>query len=94
MAILQLVERFINSTGFTAITWQEILMIGIGCLLLYLAIVKKFEPLLLIPIGFGAILVNLPLTGLMDDGRPHQVFLFRHRVRGYSPLSSSLVSER
>ena len=43
-------------------------MIIIGCVLLYLAIHKGFEPLLLLPIGFGMILSNLPLAGLMDEG--------------------------
>ncbi len=44
------------------------IMIGIGCLLLYLAIKKKYEPFLLLPIGFGAVLVNLPFSGLMESG--------------------------
>jgi len=43
-------------------------MIAVGCGLLYLGIKKDFEPLLLVPIGFGAILVNIPLAGLMDNG--------------------------
>ena len=47
--------------GITSIGWQQILMYGIGILLIYLAIAKKYEPMLLLPIGFGAILVNLPL---------------------------------
>jgi oxaloacetate decarboxylase beta subunit len=50
--------------GFTSLTWQAALMILIGCVLLYLAIAKKIEPILLIPIGFGIILGNLPLAGL------------------------------
>lgn len=44
----------------------ELIMIGIACLFLYLAIRKGFEPYLLIPIAFGMLLVNLPLAGLMD----------------------------
>lgn len=43
-------------------------MMAVGCLLLYLAIVKKFEPLLLIPIGFGALLTNIPLAGFTEVG--------------------------
>jgi oxaloacetate decarboxylase beta subunit len=50
--------------GFTSLTWQSALMIIIGCVLLYLAIARKIEPILLIPIGFGIILGNLPLAGL------------------------------
>lgn len=53
-------------TGFSALTWQEIVMIGLGIVLIYLGIAKDYEPLLLVPIGFGVILVNLPLGGLMD----------------------------
>ncbi|HHY14398.1 MAG TPA: sodium ion-translocating decarboxylase subunit beta, partial [Thermoanaerobacterales bacterium] len=41
-------------------------MITLGCILLYLAIVKKYEPLLLIPIGFGILLANIPVAGLMN----------------------------
>ncbi len=59
--------NFVQSTGFfNAGNWQQWVMIGIACLLLYLAIVKKFEPLLLLPIAFGMLLVNLPLSGVMD----------------------------
>ena len=46
----------------------QLVMIGIGLLLLYLAIFKKFEPLLLLPIGFGALLTNIPLAGMSDPG--------------------------
>ncbi len=55
-----------ETSGFAAITWQQIVMILVSCILVYLAIVKKFEPLLLLPIAFGVLLANLPLTGLMD----------------------------
>ncbi|MGA8849960.1 MAG: sodium ion-translocating decarboxylase subunit beta [Dehalococcoidia bacterium] len=50
--------------GFASLTWQSAIMILLGCVLLYLGIARKFEPLLLIPIGFGIILGNLPLAGL------------------------------
>ena len=50
------------------LTWQNMVMIGIGGLLIYLAVVKDYEPVLLLPIGFGAILANLPLTGIADEG--------------------------
>lgn len=53
--------------GIMAITWQQLLMYGIGILLIYLAICKDFEPALLLPMGFGAILVNLPFTGVVDQ---------------------------
>lgn len=48
--------------GFTSITWQMLLMYVIGGALIWLAIAKEYEPMLLLPIGFGAILVNLPLS--------------------------------
>jgi len=50
--------------GFTNLGWQNVLMIAIGCGLLYLAVGKNIEPLLLVPIGFGVILGNLPLANL------------------------------
>jgi len=53
--------------GFANLHWSNPIMIAVGCLLLYLGIKKDFEPLLLVPIGFGAILVNIPLTGLMEE---------------------------
>jgi oxaloacetate decarboxylase beta subunit len=56
---------FSKSTGFGSLTPGAILMMGIACLLLFLAIVKKFEPLLLVPIAFGVLLTNLPLAGMM-----------------------------
>jgi len=56
-----------KESGFAAMTWQSMVMIVVACLLLYLAIVKKFEPLLLLPIAFGVLLANLPLTGLMGE---------------------------
>lgn len=56
-------SNFLQSTGFfNATDWQQWVMIGIACVLLYLAIVKKFEPLLLLPIAFGMLLTNLPIA--------------------------------
>ena len=55
-------------SNFGALTWQMVVMWGIGALLIYLAIVKKMEPSLLLPMGFGAILVNLPLSGAITQG--------------------------
>jgi sodium ion-translocating decarboxylase beta subunit len=52
--------------GFTNFHWTNGVMILVGCGLLYVGIKKEMEPLLLIPIGFGAILVNIPLAGLME----------------------------
>lgn len=59
-----------RDSGFAAFAvgenWKCLIMIAISCLLFYLAIVKKFEPLLLLPIAFGMLLVNIPLGGVMD----------------------------
>jgi sodium ion-translocating decarboxylase beta subunit len=50
----------------TFLTWKNLAMMVVACVLIYLAIVKDYEPVLLLPIGFGAILTNLPLTGIAD----------------------------
>jgi oxaloacetate decarboxylase beta subunit len=67
----QAIVRFLQSTGFAAITIPHIIMLGISCFLLYLAIKKGFEPLLLVPIAFGMLLTNLPLAGLMEPHGGH-----------------------
>lgn len=58
--------KLLTDSGFASLTWQSIIMIIVACVLIYLAIGKKFEPLLLLPIAFGMLLANLPLTGLMN----------------------------
>ncbi len=50
--------------GFTHLGWQNIIMVVLGCVLLYLGIARGVEPILLLPIGFGILLGNLPLAGL------------------------------
>ena len=55
-------------SNFGNLTWQMVVMWGIGALLIYLAIAKKMEPSLLLPMGFGAVLVNLPLSGAITQG--------------------------
>lgn len=57
-------------SGILAITWQQLFMYIIGFLLIYLAIAKDYEPSLLLPMGFGAILVNLPLSGVLNQVLP------------------------
>ncbi|MFT5704141.1 MAG: sodium ion-translocating decarboxylase beta subunit [Shewanella sp.] len=59
---------FWSQSGIENFTGGQLFMMGVGALLLYLAIVKKFEPLLLLPIGFGAILANIPNGGFTDEG--------------------------
>lgn len=78
---LNIGEAFVEllyTTGFVTITPGQIIMMLVSFILLYLAIVKKFEPLLLLPIAFGMLLTNLPGTGLMDapiydPNDPHKV---------------------
>ena len=50
-----------------AVTWQDLVMLGVGALLIYLAVAKDFEPTLLLPMGFGTILANLPLSSALDQ---------------------------
>ena len=53
--------------GIMALTWQQVVMYVVGIVLIWLAISKEYEPSLLLPMGFGAILVNLPLSGVLDQ---------------------------
>lgn len=64
----EVIYNFIQSMGIVNIDWRQIIMIVISCILLYLAIAKGFEPLLLVPIAFGMLLSNLPLSGVMSNG--------------------------
>ena len=66
MNLLDILMDFFASTGFAALTWGQFGMIAVSLVLLYLAIAKEFEPLLLVPIAFGILLANLPLAGLME----------------------------
>ncbi len=53
--------------GVAHVTWEQVIMWGVGAVLIYLAIAKKIEPALLLPMGFGAILINLPFSGAMGE---------------------------
>ncbi|KKA45456.1 MULTISPECIES: sodium ion-translocating decarboxylase subunit beta [Salinivibrio] len=57
-----------SETGLANFQWPQLVMIAVGCLLLFLAIRRGFEPLLLLPIGFGAILANIPNAGFNEPG--------------------------
>ena len=67
MNILSVFAELLAQSGFAAITWQQCVMLLVSFVLLYLAIKKQFEPLLLLPIAFGMFLANLPLAGLMNE---------------------------
>ena len=72
--VLEQIKNFLESTAFYNLNVQELIMIVIACFLLYLAINKKYEPLLLVPISFGMLLANIPLGDIMaapgSDGQP------------------------
>ncbi|MGE4276492.1 MAG: sodium ion-translocating decarboxylase subunit beta [Lawsonibacter sp.] len=74
---IEVLGRIFGSSGFAAIPtdWRQLVMIFLACVLLYMGIGKKYEPLLLVPIAFGMLLANLPLTGLYNppDAAAHSV---------------------
>ncbi|MCC5842169.1 MAG: sodium ion-translocating decarboxylase subunit beta [Opitutales bacterium] len=63
---MQLLIELWETTGFDDLTWRMIVMWGVVGVLLYLAVGKGFEPLLLVPIAFGALLANLPTEGILE----------------------------
>ena len=80
------IADFISLTGFWSLGYGDVLMLAISCLLLYLAIQKGFEPLLLVPIGFGMLLSNLPETGIYDTGGLINYFYFGVKAGVFPPL--------
>ena len=68
--MLDFMNKFIHGMGFWDLTTGQVIMLLIASLLIYLAIKKGFEPLLLLPIGLGAFLANLPLSGLLIEPTP------------------------
>lgn len=78
--VLELIQNIlITQTGIPHVTWGQAVMLLVGLIFLYLAIAKEFEPLLLLPIGFGIFLVNFPLTPLMgftEHGTPELIRVF------------------
>jgi sodium ion-translocating decarboxylase beta subunit len=73
--ILEMLNGILNTTGFFNFEWKLVVMWGVGALFIYLAIAKKFEPLLLLPIGFGIFIVNFPLVPLMGESEGHAQLL-------------------
>jgi sodium ion-translocating decarboxylase, beta subunit len=70
MEFIKIIGTMMQQSGFAALTWQHLVMFLISFVLIYLAIVKQFEPLLLLPIAFGMFLTNLPLADLMKQADP------------------------
>jgi oxaloacetate decarboxylase beta subunit len=78
--ILDMLNGIIYTTGVFNFQWNIIIMWGVGSLFMYLAIAKKYEPLLLLPIGFGIFIVNFPLVPMMGftDGHGELLRIFYH----------------
>jgi len=88
---IKVIINLFESSGFAALDWRNVLMILISCVLVYLAIVKQFEPLLLLPIAFGMFLSNLPLAGLMAEAAEGQPWYSAGVLRIiYSGVKSNL----
>jgi carboxybiotin decarboxylase len=67
---VQILSTLFSESGFRGLTWQNVVMFAVGGLLIYLAVRKGYEPLLLIPIGFGTVLANLPRAMLAVSDSP------------------------
>ncbi|HPE40463.1 MAG TPA: sodium ion-translocating decarboxylase subunit beta [Bacteroidales bacterium] len=85
------IEQFFGYTGFSNFTWGHFIMIAIGLIFIALAILKDYEPLLLVPIGFGIILGNIPFTdglqiGVYEDGSVLNYLYFGVLKGVYPPL--------
>ena len=82
----ELLSRFTRSMGIVNFGYENAIVMAIGCFLIYLGIRKKYEPLLLIPIGFGAILTNVPVVDMMDLGGILRVIYDSGMKTGLFPL--------
>lgn len=85
-AFLVALKSVLTDSGFMAFTAGNAIMILVGCILLYLAIVKGFEPLLLTPIAFGCLLANIPRTGFETDPGVMKLILAGIRYEVFPPL--------
>ncbi len=73
---MELIDLIWEGSGLYQMSWRQLVMIAVGCLLLYLGIVRKFEPLLLVTIGFGGVLSNIPGVEIATgDGLLHLVYV-------------------
>lgn len=88
MINLSVLDTFANLfSNFGNIVWQQVVMIAIGGLLVFLAIKKEMEPTLLLPMGFGTILVNLPLSGAITQAGSTEAGLSRSCLMRVSQMS-------
>ena len=89
--IFDALQQFWSFTGFANMTWQHLAMIAIGIVFIVLGIVKKWEPLLLVPIGFGMIVGNIPFAaglniGIYEEGSVLNIIYQGVRLGWYPPL--------
>ena len=89
--IFQSLSQFWEYTGFANCSWQNLVMIGIGLVFITLAIVKEWEPMLLVPIGFGMVIGNIPMfpglnIGIYEDGSVLNILYQGVRQGWYPPL--------
>ncbi len=84
--MLQYFSDFIINTGFAQITLNQIIVLSIACIFLYLAIGRGYEPYLLIPIAFGMLLANFPMTGITDEGGLLNILYLGTKYGIYPPL--------
>ena len=87
--IIESLQQFLQYTGFANMTWQHLVMIAIGIAFITVAIVKDWEPLLLVPIGFGMIIRNIPFTeglqiGIYEEGSVMNI-LYQGVQKGWYP---------
>ncbi len=87
--IIDSLQQFWSFTGFYNCTWQHIVMVAVGITFITLGIVKKWEPLLLVPIGFGIVVGNIPLpegmqVGIYEEGSVLNI-LYQGVVKGWYP---------
>ena len=78
---METISSLFDQSGFINLTWGNWVMFAVGAVLIFLAITKKYEPLLLIPIGFGAILANLPLAEMGSYGEGIIALIYRTGIK-------------
>lgn len=89
--VIESLQQFLQYTAFANMTWQHIVMIAIGIAFITVAIIKEWEPLLLVPIGFGIIIGNIPLfpglnVGIYEEGSVLNILYQGVRHGWYPPL--------
>lgn len=87
--VLESIRQFLSFTGFANMSWQHLIMIAVGILFITLAIKKNWEPLLLVPIGFGIIIGNIPFAegyqiGIYEEGSVMNI-LYQGVLKGWYP---------